>query len=141
MTTIPTEAQLIQAARAARLKAYAPYSQFKVGAAVAARDGKVYQGCNIENASYGLTNCAERTALFSAIADGQQPGDLIAMAVTGDTEQAIAPCGACRQVMLELGGAALAVTLTNLASAVERTTAARLLPGGFSSADMPTVEK
>lgn len=136
-----TEEQLINAAREARLKAYAPYSQFKVGAAVATRDGKVYHGCNIENASYGLTNCAERTALFSAIADGQRPGDIVAMAVTGDTELPISPCGACRQVMLELGGADLPVTLTNLDGAIDRTTATRLLPGAFSSSDMDPVEK
>ena len=135
-----TSEQLIQEARAARLKAYVPYSQFRVGAALATRDGTIYHGCNVENASYGLTNCAERTAFFSAIADGQKPGDFVALAVVGETDGPIAPCGACRQVILELGGAGLQVILANLGEAVERTTPERLLPGAFSSADLSTVE-
>lgn len=131
---------LIQEARAARLKAYVPYSQFRVGAALATRDGKIYHGCNVENASYGLTNCAERTAIFSAIADGQKPGDFVALAVVGATAGPIAPCGACRQVILELGGAGLQVILANMDDAVELTTPERLLPGAFSGADLAAVE-
>ena len=127
---------LIREAHVARGKAYTPYSHFQVGAALATRDGKVYHGCNIENASYGLTNCAERTALFSAIADGQRPEDFVAIAVCGDTEQPISPCGACRQVMLELAGPALPVFLSNLAGAITETTPAQLLPGAFSASDM-----
>lgn len=127
---------LILEARAARLNAYVPYSQFRVGAALATRDGQIYHGCNVENASYGLTNCAERTAFYRAIADGQKPGDFLALAVVGETAGPIAPCGACRQVMLELGGAGLQVILANLGEAVELTTAERLLPGAFSSADL-----
>lgn len=128
--------QLIAEARAAREKAYAPYSKFKVGAAVLTRDGKIYQGCNIENATYGLTNCAERTAFFSAIADGHKPGDFAQIAVIGDTEGPISPCGACRQVILELGGADLVVILANLENAVEISSPAVLLPGAFSNADL-----
>ncbi len=131
---------LIQEARAARLKAYVPYSQFRVGAALVTRDGKIYHGCNVENASYGLTNCAERTAIFSAIADGQKPGDFVALAVVGATAGPIAPCGACRQVILELGGAGLQVILANMDDAVELTTPERLLPGAFSGADLAAVE-
>ena len=128
--------QLISEARAAREKAYAPYSNFKVGAAVLTRDGKVYRGCNIENAAYGLTNCAERTAFFAAIADGYKPGDFAQLAVIGETEGPISPCGACRQVILELGGADLVVILSNLENAVEISSPAALLPGAFSNADL-----
>ena len=128
--------QLIAEARAAREKAYAPYSNFKVGAAVLTRDGKIYHGCNIENASYGLTNCAERTAFFSAIADGYKPGDFAQIAIVGDTEGPVSPCGACRQVILELGGADLVVILANLENAVDISSPAALLPGAFSNADL-----
>ena len=128
--------QLIAEARAAREKAYAPYSNFKVGAAVLTRDGNIYHGCNIENASYGLTNCAERTAFFSAIADGCTPGDFAQIAVVGDTEGPVSPCGACRQVILELGGGDLVVILANLENAVDISSPAALLPGAFSNADL-----
>ena len=92
---------LLQAAKEARLRAYAPYSHFPVGAAVQTAGGKIYTGCNIENASYGLTNCAERTAIFTAVAAGEQ--ELQAIAVVANTPEPVAPCGACRQVMAEFG--------------------------------------
>jgi len=126
-----THASLIAQAKQARLQAYAPYSKFLVGAAVLAKDGKIFHGCNVENASYGLCNCAERTALFSAVAAGYRPGDLSAIAVTGDTEGPIAPCGACRQVMIELGGPELTVILSNLKDDVMVTTAGAQLPDAF----------
>jgi cytidine deaminase len=129
-------AKLIDEARAARLAAYAPYSRFKVGAALLCRDGRVFRGCNIENASYGLCNCAERTAFFSAIADGCRPGDFAALAVIGDTAGPIAPCGACRQVILELGGAALPVLLSNLSGDLFETTAGAQLPHAFGDLDL-----
>ena len=88
--------KLIEQAREARAKAYAPYSHFQVGAALVARDGKIYHGCNVENASYGLTNCAERTAFFCSLADGQKPGDFTQLAIVGDTDTPIPSCGACR---------------------------------------------
>lgn len=128
--------QLIAEAAAARLLAYAPYSNFKVGAALLCRDGRVFHGCNVENASYGLCNCAERTALFSAIAHGYRPGDFATLAVIGDTDGPIAPCGACRQVMLELGGNELAVVLANLKGARFETSAAAQLPNAFGGADL-----
>ena len=93
-----TEALLEAAATAAR-KAYAPYSNYKVGAAVLCADGVVFTGCNVENASYGLTNCAERTAIFSAVAAGRK--DLVALAVVTEGESMPYPCGACRQVLSE----------------------------------------
>ncbi|WP_306395963.1 cytidine deaminase [Telluria beijingensis] len=129
-------AKLIDEARAARELAYAPYSQFKVGAALECKDGRIFRGCNVENAAYGLCNCAERTALFSAIASGYRPGDFLALAVIGQTEGPIAPCGACRQVILELGGNALPVVLTNLEGAVFETTAAEQLPNAFGGRDL-----
>lgn len=128
----PEVDQLIRAAQAARLHAYAPYSRFQVGAAVRTRDGRIFAGCNVENASYGLCNCAERTALFSAIAAGCRPGDFTHMAVVADTEGPVAPCGACRQVLFELGGPQLTVVLTNLHAVTQSTTAEQLLPGAFT---------
>jgi cytidine deaminase len=124
-------ATLISKARAARTKAYAPYSGFKVGAALATRRGKVFTGCNVENASYGLCNCAERTALFAAVAAGCRPGQFTHLAVIADTDAPVAPCGACRQVMFELGGASLIVILANLQGARTVTTAGELLPDAF----------
>lgn len=131
-TPHPTDdARLIDAAREARERAHAPYSRFRVGAAVRAMDGRIFPGCNVENAAYGLCNCAERTALFSAIAAGVRPGQFSALAVIGETAGPISPCGACRQVMFELGGPGLRVLLTNLSGDRRDTTAAALLPDGF----------
>ena len=93
-----TEALLEAAAKAAR-KAYAPYSNYKVGAALLCADGEVFTGCNVENASYGLANCAERTAVFTAVAAGRK--DLVALAVVAEGESMPYPCGACRQVLSE----------------------------------------
>jgi cytidine deaminase len=129
---------LIEEACAARELAYAPYSNFRVGAALACRDGRVFRGCNVENASYGLCNCAERTAFFSAIAHGYKPGDFAALAVIGDTDGPIAPCGACRQVILELGGNTLPVVLANLKGERMETTAAAQLPNAFGGRDLET---
>jgi len=128
--------KLIDEARAARELAYVPYSRFKVGAALETKDGRVFRGCNVENASYGLCNCAERTAFFSAIAHGYVPGDFTALAVIGDTDGPIAPCGACRQVILELGGNDLPVVLANLKGDVMETTAAAQLPNAFGGLDL-----
>ena len=91
--------KLIKEAERAKKKAYTPYSKFKVGAAVLCADGKIFTGCNIENASFGLTVCAERVAIFKAISEGSTKFE--AIAVIGDTEKPCSPCGACRQVMSE----------------------------------------
>jgi cytidine deaminase len=123
---------LIRAARDARESAYAPYSNFRVGAALLTKDARVFGGCNVENASYGLSNCAERTALYSAIAAGYRPGDFTHLVVIGDAAGPIAPCGACRQVMMELGGAQLIVVQTNLHGSIAKRTAAMLLPDAFA---------
>ena len=131
MTAVVVPDVLLNLARQARENAYAPYSRFLVGAALVTRDGRHFSGCNVENASYGLCNCAERTALFSAVAAGCQPGDFVALAVIGDTAGPISPCGACRQVMAELCGDGMPVLLGNLHGDVQETTVADLLPGAF----------
>lgn len=92
-------ADLIAAAFQALEHAHAPYSEYQVGAALLCADGTVFRGCNVENASYGLTNCAERTAIFSAVAAGQR--EFTAMAIAASGESTPYPCGACRQVMVE----------------------------------------
>ena len=122
------EEKLLQAAMAARENAYAPYSRFLVGAAVLAEDGKIYSGCNVENASYGLTCCAERNAIFAAIAAGNR--QLQALCVVGNTAEPISPCGACRQVMAEFK--LPVIYLANMEGRVKRTTLAELLPYGFT---------
>lgn len=128
--------ELIAQAKEAREKAYTPYSQFKVGSALLDAKGRVHLGCNVENAAYGPTNCAERTALFRAIADGEPPGTFLAMAVIGDTERPIAPCGICRQVLVELCRPDMPVYLANLRGDVSVTTVSALLPGAFTSYDL-----
>ena len=121
--------KLIQAALAARLHAYAPYSHFKVGAAVQTSSGAIFPGCNIENSSYGATVCAERVALFNAYAHGGQ--DIAALVVAADTQPPCPPCGICRQVILELAGD-IDVILANLAGEIQVFKASELLPEAFS---------
>lgn len=125
---------LIKEAKLAREKAYVPYSKFQVGAALLTTDGKVYHGCNIENAAYSMTNCAERTAFFSAYAKGDRQFELLA--VVADTEGPVSPCGACRQVISELCPKDMKVILTNLKGDIQELTVAELLPGAFSPEDL-----
>ncbi|AZU64251.1 cytidine deaminase [Neobacillus mesonae] len=125
---------LVNQAIEARKKAYTPYSNFQVGAAVLTKNNHVFCGCNIENASFGLTNCAERTAIFKAVSEGDQ--EIEAIVVVGDTEGPISPCGACRQVMAEFCDQDTKVILANLNGAIKETTIAELLPGFFSSKDL-----
>ncbi|OIU70596.1 cytidine deaminase [Rossellomorea aquimaris] len=126
--------QLIKEAKAAREKAYVPYSKFQVGAALLTKDGKVYHGCNIENAAYSMCNCAERTALFKAYSEGDKEFSMIA--VVADTARPVPPCGACRQVISELCSKDMTVVLTNLKGDVEELSVAELLPGAFSPEDL-----
>lgn len=125
--------KLLEHARHGRDKAYAPYSKFKVGAALLTKDGKIYQGCNVENVSYGLSNCAERTAIFKAISEGDH--ELEAIAVIADSPTPVPPCGACRQVILEFNPK-MKVILSNLQGDVSETTIDQLLPGAFSNVDL-----
>ncbi|KXG43188.1 cytidine deaminase [Tepidibacillus infernus] len=126
--------ELIELAKEARKNAYVPYSKFEVGAAILTKSGKIYKGANIENASYGLTNCAERTAIFKAISEGDH--DLDEIAVIADTEDPVAPCGACRQVMVEFFNPKAKVYLANLKGDVLETTVEGLLPGAFTQEDL-----
>lgn len=95
--------RLLKAARAAMKNAYAPYSHFRVGAAILTSRGRIFAGCNVENASYGMTNCAERTAIFSAVAQLGPEWELEAVAIVNDQDAPCSPCGACRQVIYEFG--------------------------------------
>lgn len=122
--------KLIEEARKARDKAYVPYSEFKVGAALIAESGNMYTGCNIENASYSLTCCAERTAIFNAISQGEK--ELIEMAVIADSKGPVSPCGACRQVILEFFSKDAKIYLSNMEGNIKETTAENLLPFSFS---------
>ncbi|OWA37879.1 cytidine deaminase [Saccharibacillus sp. O16] len=129
-------AELIQEAIHARENAYVPYSGFKVGAALLDEQGHVHHGCNVENAAYGPSNCAERTALFRAVADGHQPGSFQMLAVVGDTDGPIAPCGVCRQVLVELCKPDMPVILSNLNGQTRETTIRELLPDAFGPWDL-----
>lgn len=126
--------QLIDEAIAASKQAHVPYSHFHVGAALLTTDGKIYRGCNIENASYGLTNCAERTAIFKAISEGDK--QFSAIAVVGDTDGPISPCGACRQVLAEFCDDHTQIILANLKGDFVITNINEILPGYFSSKDL-----
>ncbi len=129
----PTALQaLLEQAQQARKHAYAPYSNFAVGAAVQSRDGQRHRGCNVENAAYGLCQCAERTALFAAIAAGCRRGDFVALAVIADTTEPVSPCGACRQALSELCDPDMPVLLANLHGTTRQTTVAALLPDAFA---------
>jgi len=124
--------RLLPEAIAASKAAWCPHSDFPVGAALLTADDQIIRGCNVENVSYGLTNCAERSALFSAIAQGHAPGSFKAMLVYAPKVALISPCGACRQVIIELGGPELEVVLTNTKGDINRDwTIEQLLPGAF----------
>ncbi len=120
---------LVEAAKAARLRAYSPYSRVKIGAAVLTADGSIYTGANIENASYGLACCAERTAIFKAVSEGAKR--ILAIAVVGKSEDFTKPCGACRQVMVEFNPN-MKVLRRGLDGFSEDGTASSLLPEHFN---------
>lgn len=121
--------KLLNAAAAARERAYAPYSKFRVGAAILTKEGRYYTGCNVENVSYGLTCCAERVALFKAVSNGER--DFEAIAITAGTDDYCAPCGACRQVLAEFG-AKIKVFMANKRGDYRVQTVAELLPLAFN---------
>ncbi|MCR1809023.1 cytidine deaminase [Haploplasma modicum] len=112
-------------------KSYSPYSKFAVGAAIKMKDGSYIHGANIENASYPLSNCAERSALFSAYSQGYKKEDILSITIIANDDRPISPCGACRQVMFELMPKDTKIILTNLKGEVKETTPDELLPYGF----------
>lgn len=123
-----TSEQLISAAAEAREHSIAPYSNFRVGAALQTQEGKVYTGCNVENASFGLTMCAERVAIFKALSEGDTA--FSSLAVVADTDKLTPPCGACRQVIWEFCGD-IPVTLSNLDGLSNTLQMSEILPNAF----------
>ena len=127
--------QLIQAAYEAKKMSYAPYSNFHVGAALLGKSGRIYPGCNIENAAYTPTNCAERTAVFRAVSDGER--EFTAIAVAGDGDDYLAPCGVCRQVLQEFAEPEeFIVLMAGKGMDYRAMTLAELFPASFSKADL-----
>lgn len=126
--------QLISAAKEARENAYVPYSNFKVGAAVLTDDGEIYKGCNIENASYGATNCAERTAIFKAVSEGHRT--IKAIAVIGSDENLTYPCGICRQVIAEFASEDIKIIIAKDENEFIIRSMEDILPGAFSKKDL-----
>jgi cytidine deaminase len=132
------EAKLLQAAIEVRENAYAPYSRFKVGAAILADNGEIYTGCDVENASYGLSICAERAAVFHAVLHGCV--SFRALAVVADLEEPVLPCGACRQILNEFSPS-MWIIMGNLKGKTRRMRVQELLPHAFSPAVLPEGEK
>lgn len=126
--------QLIQEAESAKKKAYSPYSKFSVGAALLTKDGTVYRGCNIENAAYSVTICAERVAIFKALSEGVD--QFSALAVTADTDRPVSPCGVCRQVIAEHCPKDMKVIMSNSNGDIQECTVLQLLPFAFSREDL-----
>jgi cytidine deaminase len=124
---------LVEAARKARAHAYSPYSGVRIGAAVLTSDGSIFTGANVENASYGLACCAERTAIFKAVSEGKRK--IVAIAVVGKSEDFTRPCGACRQVMVEFNPR-MKVLRRGIDGFAEEDTAAELLPAHFGPAGL-----
>ncbi|WP_018658831.1 cytidine deaminase [Allofustis seminis] len=131
--------ELCEQANAMLKRAYVPYSNFPVGAALLTSDDEIYTGCNIENSSYGLTNCAERTAIFKAVSEGVKAFD--GLVITGKTEDPISPCGACRQVIAEFCPPDMPIILTNEKGDIKETTVEGLLPYYFEAEDMDYARK
>lgn len=127
---------LMESAREMKANAYSPYSKFPVGAALLLKDGQVINGVNVENVSFGATNCAERTAIFTAIANGSKKGDFQAIAIAGDTEDFLPPCSICRQVLAEFCSPEMPVYLTNDKKEILELTLRDLLPYAFTDLEM-----
>lgn len=125
--------KLVDLAMKAKEYAYVPYSHFRVGAALLTKSGKIYTGCNIENASFGATNCAERTAIFKAVSEGER--EFEALAVNADTEGLTFPCGICRQVILEFSKC-IKLYISNKYGEYKEYTIDELLPGGFTGDEL-----
>ena len=126
-----TDKKLLAEAKRVRDFAYCPYSKFAVGAAVLGASGEIYGGCNVENAAYSVTNCAERTAIYNAVSAGEE--DILALAVMTESSPPATPCGACRQVVAEFR--IPRILIANLADEVKEMTLSELLPDAFSGED------
>src|SRR5690554_5439934 len=133
-----TDRELMELAIKARERAYVPYSHFKVGAALLDAKGQVFLGCNIENAAFSPTNCAERTAIFKAVSEGVR--EFTALAVAADTQEPVTPCGVCRQVMAEFFDPQMPIYLGNLQGEIVKTTLQELLPASFTARALGTGE-
>ena len=127
--------KLVEAANEAKKYSYAPYSNFHVGAALYCKDGSIYTGCNIENAAFTPTNCAERTAVFKAVSEGKK--EFLAIAVVGDKEEPLTPCGVCRQVLTEfVDGSTFEVIMEDGAGGIKVMKLEELFPASFSPKDL-----
>lgn len=127
---------LMDEARKAVERSYSPYSNFPVGCALLTKDGKIYTGVNIENVSFGATNCAERSAIFTAVSEGYRPGFIKAVAVAGETDNFLPPCSICRQVLVEMADAQTPVYLTRRDGEILHTSVEKLVPYAFEKLDM-----
>lgn len=128
--------QLIELAKQARELSYSPYSNFAVGAVVLTKDGKIFKGSNVENASYPLCMCAERNALYNAYMNGYKKDDLVSLTLIADTDTPCTPCGACRQVISELFPKDAPINMANMKGEVLTMTIEELLPLSFSGEDL-----
>lgn len=128
--------ELLHKAKEARSLSYSPYSNFAVGAALECSDGSVFCGGNIENASFPLSMCAERNAIYHALMRGKKKEDFVSLAIVADTEEPCSPCGACRQVLWELFPLDAPIYLGNLKNETKLTTAKELLPFAFKGEDL-----
>lgn len=128
--------ELLKIAKEARRLSYSPYSHFAVGAALVCSDGSIYEGANIENASFPLCMCGERNALYNAMMDGKTKDDFVALAIVADSEGPCSPCGACRQVLSELFPEDAPIYLGNLEGDIKETTIAELLPFAFDGENL-----
>lgn len=131
-----TKEELVAQALKARERSYSPYSKFAVGAALLCKDDEVFYGANIENASYPLSMCAERNAIYNAIMHGKEMEDFLALAVVGNTDSPISPCGACRQVLSELFPRDGKIFLANLKGDIKEANIDELLPYAFDDSDL-----
>ena len=125
------QSELLREAVLAKVNSYSPYSNFRVGAACLLKDGTIISGCNVENSSYGLSMCAERVCLYNVYSKGYHKDDIVGFAVSGDTEDFISPCGACRQVMCELLNETCSVFLMNVKDEFKEIKVRKLLPYYF----------
>ncbi len=131
-----TAEDLLEEAIEARALSYSPYSHFAVGAALLLKDGRIFHGANVENSSYGLSMCAERNAIYHALMEGCTSDDFLALAIAGDTDEPISPCGACRQVIAEFFPMEAKIYLGNVHGDIKIMTVGELLPYAFEGGDM-----